>query len=177
MLKPQDCVLLLKLLAHPQQTDWSQRDLASQLCISLSEINAGLKRLYKARLIRNHEITDSPYPIIEAAAEYLIYGVKYSFPVRLGELTRGIATSIAAPVFAGKLVLGNEPLPVWPYAKGNAQGLALEPLYHSLPKAVQEFPDPEFYDLLALVDIIRHGRARERNIAIKILKEKMHYDK
>ncbi len=69
--------------------------------------------------------------------------------------------------------MGNDPIPVWPDAEGDRRGVALEPLYRSVPRSLRQFPDPIFYELLVLVDAIRSGRARERNLAIKFLKERM----
>lgn len=176
MLKPQDVVILLKLLANMEK-HWTQRQLATELCFSQSEIHAGMKRLSEAGLVRAARQGVEQSPVVEAAKEYLIHGVRYSFPSKLGEFTRGIATGIAAPVFAGKIVMGNDPIPVWPYGKGQAQGVALKPLYSSVPKSISDYPDQPFYDLLSLVDIFRVGRARERAIAIKILEEKLTYEK
>jgi DNA-binding Lrp family transcriptional regulator len=175
MLKPQDCVLLIKLIAH-LNASWSQRQLAQQLGLSQSEVHAGFKRLLEAGLVRKSLEGGLPRPILAAAAEYLIHAVKYSFPVKLGEYTRGVPAGIAAPVFAGKIVLGDDPLPVWPYGNGEAKGVALEPLYRSIPEAIKQYSDDAFYDLLALVDIIRRGRARERKIAIQMLQEKLKYE-
>lgn len=156
----------------------SQNQLATLLCMSASEVNAGMKRLALSGLLaarvsneRRSRIIFKPY--IKACEEYLISGVKYSFPVQLGAYTRGIATSYAAPILAKHFILGDDPIPVWPYGEGDKRGLALEPLYSSVPKSVMEFPDPLFYELLVLVDAIRSGRAREREMAIKLLKEKL----
>ena len=41
--------------------------------------------------------------------------------------------------------------------------MGLEPLYKSVPHAALR--DPALYELLALVDAIRDGRAREGNLA------------
>lgn len=111
-------------------------------------------------------------PIKAACEECLISGVKYFFPGELGAYTHGIATSYAAPVLKKLIRIGRDPIPVWPYAEGAQQGVALEPLYRSVPHSVIKYPDLLFYDLLTLVDAIRSGRARERNIAAKLLKEK-----
>lgn len=54
MLKPQDCIILIKLLANPG-VEWSQRQLAQSLCISLAETNAGIKRLGDAGLLRKNK--------------------------------------------------------------------------------------------------------------------------
>lgn len=175
MLKPQDCVILLKLLANPK-VDWSQRQLALTLGISLAEVNAGIKRLVTAGLLRS--IKPSKFvPIINAAEEFLIYGLKYFFPAKLGEYTRGTPTGIAAPLFQNKIALGNDPVPVWPDAVGKQRGISLPPIHASIPKALRQNPDKNFYELLALIDVIRIGRARERNLAIQFLKNKLQHEK
>jgi hypothetical protein len=111
---------------------------------------------------------------IPACEECLIFGVKYFFPVQLGEYTRGIATSYAAPILEKHFILGDDPIPVWPYGEGDRRGLALEPLYSSVPKSITQYPDEPFYEMLVLVDAIRSGRVRERDIAIKLLRERIH---
>lgn len=173
MLKSQDCVLLIKLLANGHYAELSQRELSALLCISLSEINASIKRLFQSGLIRHDIESKGIYPILSAAEEFVIVGIKYSFPAKLGEYSRGIPTGIAAPVFQGKIVMGDEPIPIWPFAHGDKKGLSVEPLYSSVPQSISEYPDQNFYDLLALVDVIRIGRARERSMAINLLKEKI----
>ncbi len=193
MLKPQDVVLLLKLLANSEHLKWSQAQMARDLCISVSEINAGIKRLISAGLLlitppvliglfdpslnellhSRQQIEKLYQPVLKACEEFLISGVKYMFPVKLGEITSGIATSYAAPVLKG-YTIGNDPIPVWPYAMGQQRGMSLEPLYPSVPKSVSLFPDTEFYDLLCLVDTLRQGNIRERAQATKILTERIH---
>src|ERR1700677_4418732 len=106
MLKPQDCVILIKLLANPA-VDWSQRQLAEGLCISLTEINAGIKRLCEAGLLRKDN-QSKLYPNINAAEEFLVSGIKFFFPAKLGEYTRGVPTAIGAPLFHDIIALGND---------------------------------------------------------------------
>ena len=173
MLKGQDCVVLMKLLANPERSTWTQRELSKELCISLSEINAALKRLSSAGLIHSGFAQNEITPIRRAALEFLVHGIKYCFPVQLTEFSRGMPTGIAAPVFKNKLFMGDEPLPVWQYSEGKVKGLALKPLYKKVPYALAKYPDQNLYDLLALVDIIRIGRARERKIAIEMLSKKL----
>lgn len=184
MLKSQDIVILLKILSTMTLSEDSpemltQNRLAALLCMSASEVNAGIKRLSLSGLL-GPVITDDPKnkivlkPNKKACEECLISGVKYFIPVQLGAYTRGIATSYAAPILEEHFILGNDPIPVWPYGEGDRRGLALEPLYSSVPKSLAQFPDQLFYELLVLVDAIRSGRARERNIAIKLLKEKLY---
>lgn len=185
MLKSQDIVILLKMLStitlpkNPSFEYISQNQFATLLCMSASEVNAGMKRLVLSGLLSPVLADDSNNKIVfkpnkMACEECLISAVKYFFPVELGAYTRGIATSYAAPILAKHFILGDDPIPVWPYGEGDRRGLALEPLYSSVPKSLSKFPDPLFYELLALVDGIRSGRAREKNMAIKLLKEKLH---
>jgi biotin operon repressor len=171
MLKPQDCIVLIKLLANPS-VELSQRQLAKTLCISLSEVNAGIKRLEEAGLLRKDK-QGKLFPNINAAEDFLINAVKFFFPVKLGEYTRGVPTAIAAPIFHNKIAFGNDPIPVWPDASGEKRGVALEPLHPSVPRALRESPDQLFYELLVLVDTIRLGRPRERNLAANLLKERL----
>ena len=176
MLKAQDIVILLKLLANADHLNWPQHQLATHLCLSPSAINASLVRLNKSGLLQ-FGIDHKRYQlVIPACEELLIYGIKYFFPAELGEHTSGIATSYAAPVFKGKIVLGQEAIPVWPAAEGKERGIGLEPLYHCVPASLIRYPDQSFYDLLALVDALRSGRARERNMAMELLKERLQHD-
>lgn len=174
MLKSQDCVILLKLLANPQVV-WSQRQLADSLCISLAEINASLKRLVESGLLRKDKSSKRFFPIVAAAEEFLIAGIKYLVPGKLGEYTRGIPTAVGAPLFKNKIALGDDPIPVWPNAAESCRGVALNPIHPCVTKALQGTPDSAFYELLVLVDSIRIGRPRERNMAIQLLRERLQH--
>jgi len=177
-IKPQDIVVLCKLIAYQKaKRNWSQYGVAGELCLSPSQINLALKRLVTAGLITPYHSPQKPQPIIQACIEFLIHGLKYMFPAKLGETARGIRTGYAAPSFKGEISLGQEAIPVWPYGQGEDRGVALKPLYSNVPEAVIKYPDPLFYDILTLIDAIRSGRAREKQIAIQklsgILESKM----
>jgi hypothetical protein len=189
MLKPQDIVILVKILSLIAQSEGdldtvlSQNKLATYLCMSASEVNAGIKRLVLSRLLAPVQKEGANQykiiylPIRQACEECLISGVKYFIPVEPGVYTRGIATSYAAPIMEEHILRGSDPIPVWPYADGDQRGLALEPLYRSVPQSVSQYPDQLFYEMLVLIDSIRSGRARERAIAIKLLKERINYER
>lgn len=106
-------------------------------------------------------------PIRSNVKEFLIHGVKYSFPVTRGGLVRGIPTAHAAAPLDKEIAQAFEPPPVWPDAEGNVRGTAFSPLYKNVPAATRR--DAKLYELLALVDAIRDGRTREREIAIREL--------
>lgn len=168
-IKSQDIVVLVKILANQSDMPWSQNNLARELCLSPSQINMAFKRLVTAGLMTPYHPPSKPQPIIQACKEFFMHALKYIFPAKLGEIARGIPTSYAAPILNKHIVAGHDPVPVWPYAEGEVRGVALKPLYSSVPEAVIKHPDPLFYDMLALLDAIRSGRAREKHLAIEKL--------
>jgi len=166
-LKPQDVVILLKLISLGSR-DLSFAALAESLHMSPSEVHAGLQRAQKARLYA--EVTRQP--LKENLGEYLVHGVKYSFPVEIGGRVRGMATSYAAAPLNVHIQVNDEPLvPVWPMADGAISGLSFSPLYSSVPLAASR--DATLYELLCLVDAIRSGRAREQRISVGLLLERL----
>ena len=103
-----------------------------------------------------------------ALYDFLVYGLKYVYPVKAGTLVRGIKTSHSAPPLSDE-ILSNE-IYVWPYVEGDIRGFSIEPLHQNVPKAC--IKDSKLYELLALVDAIRIGSKREYNFAVNELKRK-----
>ena len=60
-------------------------------------------------------------------------------------------------------------IPVWPDARGQTKGMAIAPLFKSVPYAIRR--DPRLYAYLALVDAIRIGQPRESKVATEMLIE------
>ncbi|MDQ6966248.1 MAG: hypothetical protein Q9M23_04940 [Mariprofundaceae bacterium] len=170
ILKPQDIVVVLKLVSIGQGS-WSYVQLANALCMSASEINAGVKRALRARLLVQLGEGTQPQPNRRAIEEFLVHGVKYAFPPDHGTIVRGMKTAYAAAPMAKELLHDKQNPPVWPYAAGADRGPALSPLYKSVPMAAEQ--DEMLYELLALVDVIRDGGTRERNIAEQMLCERL----
>jgi hypothetical protein len=167
-LRPQDVVVILKLCRYGSARPPISH-LALELGMSPSETHGAIKRGQVARLLHGHELQERPN--LSALEEFLLHGVKYAFPPQRGDLTRGLATSYAAPPLNQFITVGDEPIPVWPFAEGNQRGLAFEPLYKTVPQAAQR--DPFLYECLALVDAIRDGRMRERQLAEKELTKRL----
>jgi hypothetical protein len=164
-LRPQDVVTVLKLAAHPGVT-WTYASIGKELGLSASQAFSAVKRATNSGLLF--------FPALESTLnranirEFLIHGIKYAFPVYRGTLTRGIPTSHAAPPLNRHIASAtSEPPPVWPDPEGSIRGVEFSPLYKTVPAAAQR--DPKLYELLTLVDAIRDGRAREREIAIREL--------
>jgi hypothetical protein len=169
ILKPQDIVVLLKLVALGHEP-WTYQRLAIELSISQSETHAAVRRAVAARLMSD-ATTASGKPIAASLLEFLVHGVRYAFPPERGAVTAGMPTGYAAPPLNKVIVQPNEPPPVWPYAEGTKRGYSFEPLYPSVPAAAAR--DQKLYELLALVDAIRDGRARERSIAARELEKRL----
>ena len=159
-LHPQDVVVLAKLLLYARPRPSLVR-MAIDLFLSASQVHAALIRLATSRLVFN-DARDSR-PNHRAAEEFLVHGVKYTFPAIRGAVTRGMLTSYAAPPLNRQISGGTDLPPVWPLASGLHRGVSLSPLHKMVPLAARA--DPGLYELLALIDALRDGRARERNLA------------
>ncbi len=154
-LHPFDVVVALKL----SYGGASYQSIASELDSSPSQVHAAVRRLRNAGLLR----PDAEKLSINRSAlrEFIIHGLRYAFPARPGTVVRGVPTAHAGPVLAGEID-AMDPL-VWPSPDGDLVGQAIEPLYPratSLPRR-----SPKVYALLTLVDALRVGTARERNLA------------
>jgi DNA-binding Lrp family transcriptional regulator len=166
VLKPQDIVVVLKLCGYgSKRPPFAQ--IAAALAMSSSEVHAAVKRAQAAHLLHGSEMNSRPN--VSALEEFLIHGLKYAFPAEHGGPTRGIPTSYAAPPLNRLIAAGDEPIPVWPHAEGKRRGIALAPLYKTVPIAAMR--DPSLCEKLALVDALRDGRTRERKLAEQELKK------
>lgn len=163
-LRPQDVFVLAKLLSYKGRRP-TMAQMSVDLSISASEVHAALKRLTVARLVSSD--AEGNRPLLEAAEEFLVHGVKYAFPAKRGDVTRGVPTSYAAAPLNREIESGSELPPVWPFPEGHQRGVSFEPLYKTAPAAALR--DPFLYELLALIDALREGRARERKLAEKEL--------
>ncbi len=167
VLKPQDLLVALKLLVSEGQ-EWTYPALGDALKMSASEVHGAVRRAHAAGLLL--EAKANARPNAGALVEFLLHGVRYAFAPDRGERTRGLPTGYAAPPLAQAFPQDEEPVPVWPHPKGSIRGESFSPLYRSAPEAA--LADKALYELLALVDALRGGRAREVNLAKQILEER-----
>jgi hypothetical protein len=162
----QDVALLLKLSLQGESRVLSKR-LANEMFIAESEISKSLRRCRDSGLLYWSDLekrVNRP-----ALLELLSHGLRYVFPPEKGGLTRGIPTAAATEPLIAYFPANTEPPPVWPYAEGTVRGFSFSPLYKGAPQAA--LLDNELYKLLALCDAIRDGRARERALAIDLIKK------
>ncbi|NJO98776.1 MAG: hypothetical protein HC764_24540 [Pleurocapsa sp. CRU_1_2] len=161
MLKPRDILVLLKVKIFKNR--WTYQELAESLGISSSEVHGSLKNCDESGLY----VSRSRRVLNSALHEFLVHGIRYSFPAKPGALVLGIPTAHSAEPLKG-LFMANEDNPyVWSSGNGQIRGQAIEPLHKCVPQAVQK--DPELYQLLSLVDGLRVGRAREQDFAAQEL--------
>jgi len=157
-LKPQDIVLIAKLMLLRGE-DWRQVDVANALLLPQGEVAKSLARLKKSGLVTDKRVN------ISGALEFLSHGLKYVFPAELGALAVGIPTAMSAPFFGTDLLQGEGDHYVWPSLLGKTRGQIVVPFYPQMPEAV--FKDKSLYELMASVEVLRIGRARERKIALE----------
>lgn len=169
-LKPQDVLVVLKLLASGWPGSFAA--LAQDIGLSVSETHAAMGRAQLAGLV--HATADKR-PNRSAIAEFLVHGVRYVFPASPGTSTRGIPTSHAAAPLNAEFPAATEgDIPVWPDPEGEHRGYELKPLCRSVPMAARR--DARLYEWLALVDALRGGRARERALAIRLVRERLSHE-
>ena len=161
-LKPQDIVVCLQLALNSRIE--SIQTLSQMLGISAAEVHGALKRAENSKLIEAR--SDKRTVISTALTEFLIHGLKYAFPPQTGSMATGVITGIAAiEAIKGKFA-PTEALPhVWPSPEGQTIGIALAPLFSSVPEAA--IANPQLHKALALVDAIRAGAAREKEFAVQ----------
>jgi hypothetical protein len=161
MLKRQDIVVLLKLVVL-KDMPWTIVSLAESLRLSPSEVHAALARAENAGLY----LPSKRKPSRAALQEFLAHGIRYAFAAQRLGMSRGVPTAHSAPGLSSALVAPEVPL-VWPDPNGTVRGEGIEPLYRTSPQAA--LADDRLYRLLALVDALRVGGARERRVTAELL--------
>lgn len=147
-MRPQDIVILLKIVAL-QSDNWLNKDLATQLQISNSEVSESLNRSFISELLGS----EKRKVYREGLLEFLVYGLKYAFPAMPGRLARGMPTAYSAPVLSNEYVVDDSY--IWPVSGEITKGVVITPLYHTVPEACKQ--DSTLYELLTLTDALRVG--------------------
>lgn len=165
MLKGQDVVVCVRL-AMPGDLPATYPALGEALGMSASETHAAVKRAAHAGLI------DAGSRRVRRGAllELLTHATKFVFPPVWTTMTRGVPTAHGAPPLS-ESILDDAPPPVWPHPRGTVRGLGLRPIYPSVPDAALR--DPVFHEWMALLDAVRSGAARERELAVRLLTERL----
>lgn len=164
-LHAQDLVVVLKLIALGSEP-WTYASLATTLRLSSSQVHTSVQRLGRCELYS----VARRAPLARNLAEFLSHGFRYVFPANIGPPARGVATASSASPLNRLLPSGGERF-VWPSGRGKDVGQSITPLIPTVPEVVPS--DIVLGELLALVDAIRIGKARERTLAIGELKKRL----
>ena len=171
VLKPQDVLVALKAALLPPGVLFRFSEVARGLGLSRSEVHAAVGRCLSAKLMNRipHRVDSAVAANRTNLLEFLLHGVRYAYPAQVGGVTRGIPTGYAAPVLREHFASTETLPPVWPHSAGAVRGRAFAPLYPSVPTA--SATDPTLYAAIALVDAIRAGSARDRELSERLLTE------
>lgn len=163
-LKPQDLVVVVKV-AIARDAFPTFAGLGRDLHMSASEVHAAMQRSITSHLVEREY---GSFSVNRASLrEFLLHGVRYAFPAVAGQVMRGLPTGVSARPLNAHFE-HSESLPlIWPAPEGEVRGISLCPLYPSVPAACKL--DPRLHEALALVDALRGGAARERELAGEML--------
>ncbi len=165
-MRPHDVAVLLKILSKEKNKEtWLMKDLSIELFLSGSEISESLNRSVIAKLVAEDKKTVMKMSLID----FLAFGLPYVYPQKPGALVRGIDTAHSAEPISDEISFSEHF--VWAHSEGEVRGQEISPLYPKLPEACLK--DAYFYQLMALCDVLRVGKMRERKMAIQLLKERL----
>jgi hypothetical protein len=163
-------VLVLLKLAAGDSANLPVRELARQLgAASKSAVDISIRRLISFGLLRE-DAEGRRHVNRIAARDLLENAIRWVVPADIGPIELGLATAHAAPPLAGRLIGDPDPL-VMPLPEGPVRGRSVSPLHPSAPFAARN--DPKLHELLAIVDALRMGRPRDREIAAEELRARL----
>ena len=159
-------LLLPNRESPPQPVESGNRaELGVQESVAIYRVTR--KRVRRSALPDGEAVADNAVrPHSHNLAEFALHGAKYAFPAVKLPLVVGVPTSHSAPAFAGVFAPGSTDF-VWPHPNGSVRGVGVEPLHPSVPFAAMQ--DAKLYEMLALFDALRVGKARERGMALERL--------
>ncbi|MBF0197918.1 MAG: hypothetical protein HQL32_09415 [Planctomycetes bacterium] len=163
-MKSQDLLILLKIFLW-KKGKWSLSSIGEEVGLSKSQVHYGLQRLIHVGLIG--KATKEPKP--KKIMELIEYGIQFMFPAEWQGEGIGMLTSYSMDPL-NENIRSNDKI-VWSSELGSEKGNLLQPIYSTVPFACE--CDRELYEYFALIDAYRSGRAREKNLALEELKERI----
>ena len=177
MLRSQDVVVVLQLRAVASEAGqaWTYAGLAGATGLSASQAHASVERLKAAGLVRSD--ADEPLWVpAKALGTLLQHAVPlWLYPETQGPpgAVRGIPTAWSGPPLSS--VMQSDRVVVWPHPQGESLGESVAPLHACVLKGAcvpgHRDYNARLHEVLALVDALRLGRARDRREAMKFLVE------
>jgi len=160
-MKPQDIIVALVLTEPPARRAYAQ--IAEAAAISVSEAHAAVSRLAAAGLVDLRRRTRGGRLLA-----FLVDASRIVFPPTFGAEAQGIPTG--ADTFDDPGLPGDRRW-VWPTRDGTARGMSLQPLYRTAPDVARA--SERMHQLLAAVDMLRAGSAREIEWAARYLQRQL----
>ncbi|HEY5959693.1 MAG TPA: hypothetical protein VIV60_24225 [Polyangiaceae bacterium] len=165
-LRPLDIIVVLAVHDFGN-APWTYAALAKRLEVSDSQSHGAVQRAASAHLLDAVGRSIRPYNLLE----FLEHGIRYAFPVEPGPFTRGIPTGASAPPLNALLRRDSSGELVWPDVNGSLMGQAVAPLHASVPNVARQHAS--LHQLFALVDALRVGGVRERELAVRELRSRL----
>jgi len=160
-----DLLVAMKLVVHEGEPT-SVRQLEDELGLSKSAAANSLQRLREFDLVKNDAARGRRVNKL-LLRDCLEHAVRWIAPAHVGEFELGLPTAHAAEPFKQRLTGDDDPV-VIPLPHGPLRGRAVTPLHPLAPAAAAK--DPSLYRLLCVVDALRIGRARDRQLAVAELR-------
>jgi biotin operon repressor len=167
-LLPIDLLVAMKLAAHEGEPT-SVRLLEDELGLSKSAVANSLQRLRELDLVKDGPAHGRRVNKL-LLRDCLENAARWIAPASVGDFELGLPTAHATESFARKL-RGDEDPVVMPLPHGPLRGRAVTPIHALAPAAAAR--DPKLYRLLAIVDALRIGRARDRQLAVAELRARL----
>jgi len=148
--------LLILLFLQLEKTKTYQKDIADRLMISRAGVSYSINRLIKLNLLSN----DRERIMTQTILDFIKYAIHIVYPAHQGPRVKGVLT---ANLFEldGQIISNDKY--VWKSSSGKDIGQEISPLYHTAPLIVES--EPALYQALQMIDIIRLGNSREKNLA------------
>ena len=160
-MNPQDFIIALFLALEEKPI--LQKDIADRLKISRSAVSYAIKRLGKLKIIN----LDNQQVMVHSLLDFVQYAIHFIYPTDIGPKVKGIPTAVSGPIL--DQLITTEETYVWKSEKGTAIGQEVQPLYERVPEFINY--ESQLYQVLSLIDAVRIGNSREKNIANKELKK------
>ena len=156
MLNGNDALLLIRLAA--KNDPWTFRSLGQELAMDPAALHRSVARLRESKLLDEDRLVNR-----SNLEEFLIHALRFLVPAQLGPEARGVPTAWGAKPLRDHVAAGSGPSPVWPDPNGRSRGPSVDPISEHASRIARD--DPKLGEWLSLVDALRVGRARERNLA------------
>jgi len=157
-MQPQDLLIALFLILEKKKT--YQKDIADRLKISRAAVSYSVNRLIKLNLLSQ----DKERIMAQTILDFIKYAIHIVYPAQQGPRVKGILTGDIT--LLDNTILSDDKY-VWKSSLGHDIGQEISPLYRSAPEIAAS--EPALYKALQLIDIIRIGNSREKNLAFKKL--------